>query len=75
MLHGVGLGRLKNSTSSYLTNGLSKLVDDGVGAKAKGKSGVTSYFRKREVALTRSYWQAKFKFPQKFFFLQYITLY
>lgn len=66
MLHGVGFGRLGNSKSSHLTSGLSKLVDDGMGTKAKGKSGVTSYFRKREAALTRSYWQAKFKILENF---------
>ncbi|OWM73679.1 hypothetical protein CDL15_Pgr026779 [Punica granatum] len=49
--------RLGNSKNSHLTNGPFKLVDDGMGNKAKGKSGVTSYFKRRDVALTRSYWQ------------------
>ncbi|KAK4760568.1 hypothetical protein SAY87_005461 [Trapa incisa] len=49
--------RSGNSKSSDLTNGFSTLVDDGMGTRPKGKSGMGSYFRKREVALTRSYWQ------------------
>lgn len=52
-------GRLDNAKKNQ--NGLANWSSDLANHTVKAKSGVGSYFRRHEVALTRSHWQVKFQ--------------
>ncbi|WJZ89858.1 hypothetical protein VitviT2T_009046 [Vitis vinifera] len=50
--------RMDNSKTSNQTNGVSELPGGVINHKqAQGRTGVNSYFRRHELALTHSYWQ------------------
>lgn len=51
-------GRMDNSKASNQTNGVPELPGGVINHKqAQGRTGVNSYFRRHELALTHSYWQ------------------
>ena len=50
--------RLGNATTQHNASGLSKLLSQAANDKeARGGTGVSSYFRRHEVAITRCHWQ------------------
>ena len=51
-------GRTNNSNPSNQAKGVSELAGGVISHKqAKGRTGVNSYFRRNELALTHSHWQ------------------
>lgn len=53
-----GFDRLNNSKTRHYGTGVSEPLSGVINQKETlGKSGVSSYFRRHEVALTRCHWQ------------------